>query len=71
MSKYMVYWKEILKNNQGDAPMGAFDTTIEAHAYKKGLIDGIVMFTKTDNKSKLEKELNNQFYMKTIEEEKS
>ena len=44
MSKYMVYWKEILKNNQGDAPMGAFDTTIEAHAYKKGLIDGIVMF---------------------------
>ncbi len=67
----MVYWKEILKNNQGDAPMGAFDTTIEAHAYKKGLIDGIVMFTKTDNKSKLEKELNNQFYMKTIEEEKS
>tara|TARA_Y100000361_G_C11148446_1_gene339552 strand:- start:854 stop:1069 length:216 start_codon:yes stop_codon:yes gene_type:complete len=71
MSKYMVYWKEILKNNQGDAPMGAFDTTIEAHAYKKGLIDGIVMFTKTDNKGKLEKELNNQFYMKTIEEEKS
>ncbi len=67
----MVYWKEILKNNQGDAPMGAFDTTIEAHAYKKGLIDGIVMFTKTDNKGKLEKELNNQFYMKTIEEEKS
>ena len=67
----MVYWKEILKNNQGDAPMGAFDTTIEAHAYKKGLIDGIVMFTKTDNKGKLEKELNNQFYMKTIKEEKS
>ena len=67
----MVYWKEILKNNQGDAPMGAFDTTIEAHAYKKGLIDGIVMFTKTDNKGKLEKELNNQFYMKTVEEEKS
>ena len=67
----MVYWKEILKNNQGDAPMGAFDTTIEAHAYKKGLIDGIVMFTKTDNKGKLEKELNNQFYMKTVDEEKS
>lgn len=71
MSKYMVYWKEILKNNQGDAPMGAFDTTIEAHAYKKGLIDGIVMFTKTDSKGKLEKELNSQFYMKTVDEEKS
>ena len=67
----MVYWKEILKNDQGDAPMGAFDTTIEAHAYKKGLIDGIVMFTKTDSKDKLEKELNSQFYMKTVDEEKS
>ena len=65
--KYIVYWQDILKNNQGDAPMGAFDTTIEAHAYKKGIVDGIVMFTKDKNKAKLEKELNESFYMKSEE----
>ncbi len=67
----MVYWKEILKNDQGDAPMAAFDTTIEARAYKKGIIDGIVMFTETKKQDKLEAELQDAFYMKTIDEEKS
>ena len=71
MSKYIVYWKEVLKNDQGDAPMAAFDTTIEAHAYKKGIIDGIVMFTKTDKQDKLEAELQDAFYMKTVHEETS
>tara|TARA_R100001530_G_scaffold133678_1_gene107439 strand:+ start:628 stop:825 length:198 start_codon:yes stop_codon:yes gene_type:complete len=53
--KYMVYWKDMLKKDQGDAPMQAFDTTIEGRAYIQGFIDAIVMHTK-DEKSKLIKE---------------
>lgn len=32
----------MLKNKQGDAPMRAFDTTIEAKAYIQGFVDSIV-----------------------------
>lgn len=53
--KYMVYWKDMLKKDQGDAPMQAFDTTIEGQAYIQGFVDAIVMHTK-DPKDKLIKE---------------
>ena len=29
---YIVLWKDMLKNDQGDAPMATFDTTIEANS---------------------------------------
>jgi hypothetical protein len=41
----MVYWKEMLKNKQGDAPMRAFDTTIEAKAYIDGCADIITTYS--------------------------
>ena len=53
--KYIVYWKDMLKNGQGDAPMESFDTTIEGHAYIKGFVDAIVMHT-NDKKESLSKE---------------
>ena len=40
--RYFVYWENMLKDNQGDAPMRAFDTTIEAKAYIRGFVDSIV-----------------------------
>ena len=51
--RYMVYWKNMLKNKQGDAPMRDFDTTIEARAYIRGCIDTIVTFDKTSTDEKL------------------
>jgi len=51
--RYMVYWKDMLKNKQGDAPMRDFDTTIEARAYIRGYIDAIVTFDKTSTDEKL------------------
>jgi hypothetical protein len=53
--KYMVYWKDMLKNKQGDAPMGSFDTTIEANAYVKGFVDAICIHT-NDKPDSLRKE---------------
>ena len=44
--KYMVYWKDMLKKKQGDAPMRAFDTTIEGKSYILGFVDAVVMHTK-------------------------
>jgi|ETNvirnome_2_130_1030620.scaffolds.fasta_scaffold00494_8 hypothetical protein len=35
---FMVYWKKML-NDKTDAPMMAFDTSIESRAYIKGFID--------------------------------
>ena len=58
----MVYWKNMLKNKQGDAPMRDFDTTIEARAYIRGCIDTIVTFDKTSTDEKLLQE----FEVKTI-----
>ena len=60
--RYMVYWKNLLKNKQGDAPMRDFDTTIEARAYIRGCIDTIVTFDKTSTDEKLLQE----FEVKTI-----
>tara|TARA_B100001964_G_C14251412_1_gene610121 strand:+ start:1388 stop:1588 length:201 start_codon:yes stop_codon:yes gene_type:complete len=60
--RYMVYWKNMLKNKQGDAPMRDFDTTIEARAYIRGCIDIIVTFDKTSTDEKLLQE----FEVKTI-----
>tara|TARA_R100001530_G_scaffold77142_1_gene54073 strand:- start:772 stop:972 length:201 start_codon:yes stop_codon:yes gene_type:complete len=60
--RYMVYWKNMLKNKQGDAPMRDFDTTIEARAYIRGCIDTIVTFDKTSTDEKLLQE----FEVKTI-----
>ena len=40
--RYFVYWINMLKDKQGDAPMRAFDTTIEAKAYIQGFVDSIV-----------------------------
>ena len=36
---YIVLWKDMLKNDEGDAPMATFDTTIEAHSYIRGIVD--------------------------------
>jgi len=60
--RYMVYWKNMLKNKQGDAPMRDFDTTIEARAYIRGYIDSIVTFDKESTDEKLLQE----FEVKTI-----
>ena len=54
--RYMVYWKNMLKNKQGDAPMRDFDTTIEARAYIRGCVDTIVTFDKKSTDEKLLKE---------------
>ena len=51
--RYMVYWKKMLKDKQGDAPMRDFDTTIEARAYIRGCIDVIVTFGKGEDEMKL------------------
>ena len=67
MNRYMVMWLDILKNKQGDAPMFDFDTTIEAQAYIKGLIDGMVMLAKEKDKPKLMEELKQSFAIKTID----
>ena len=40
---YIVLWKDMLKNDQGDAPMATFDTTIEAHSYIRGIVDVVSM----------------------------
>jgi hypothetical protein len=60
--RYMVYWKNMLKNKQGDAPMRDFDTTIEARAYIRGCVDAIVTFDKRSTDEKLLQE----FEVKTI-----
>lgn len=56
----MVYWKDMLKNDQGDAPMRAFDTTIEGNAYIRGLVDCIVTYASDKEEDTLMKE----FYIK-------
>ena len=33
----------MLKDDQGDAPMATFDTTIEAHSYIRGIVDVVSM----------------------------
>ena len=58
--RYFVYWKNMLKDNQGDAPMRAFDTTIEAKAYIRGFVDSIV--THLDDVD--EEKLLNEFKIK-------
>ena len=40
---YIVLWKDMLKNDEGDAPMATFDTTIEAHSYIRGIVDVVSM----------------------------
>ena len=40
---YIVLWKDMLKTDEGDAPMATFDTTIEAHSYIRGIVDVVSM----------------------------
>jgi hypothetical protein len=53
----------MLKNKQGDAPMRAFDTTIEANAYINGCVDVVGTFTKGVDTIDLVKE----FYVQDTE----
>ena len=46
---YIVLWKDMLKNDEGDAPMATFDTTIEAHSYIRGIVDVITMQSGSTN----------------------
>ena len=61
--KYLVYWSDMLKNKQGDAPMRAFDTTIEANAYINGCVDVVGTFIKGVDTIDLVKE----FYVQDTE----
>ena len=61
--KYLVYWSDMLKKDQGDAPMRAFDTTIEANAYINGCVDVVGTFTKGVDTIDLTKE----FYVQDTE----
>ena len=67
MSKYMVYWKEVLKNDQGDAPMATFDTTIEAHSYIRGIVDVITMQSGSTNLND-DMKLFDEFEIVTLDE---
>lgn len=51
--RYFVYWKNMLKEDKGDAPMRAFDTTIEAKAYIRGFVDSIVTFVQGEDEEKV------------------
>ena len=64
MSRYLVYWTDMLKNGGGDAPMRAFDTTIEANAYINGCTDTISTFTKGVENT----DLLQEFYVQDITE---
>lgn len=68
--RFMVYWKKMLTNNQGDAPMRDFDTTIEARAYIRGCVDIITTFDKnlkTENeKEKATVSLLKEFEVKEL-----
>ena len=46
---YIVLWKDMLKNDEGDAPMATFDTTIEAHSYIRGIVDVVTMQSGSTN----------------------
>ena len=46
---YIVLWKDMLKNDDGDAPMAIFDTTIEAHSYIRGIVDVVTMQSGSTN----------------------
>ena len=52
---YMVYWKKMMQDKT-DAPMMSFDTSIEARAYIKGLIDAIKIHVEKTDELKLIKE---------------
>tara|TARA_R100001510_G_C7573634_1_gene149129 strand:- start:454 stop:675 length:222 start_codon:yes stop_codon:yes gene_type:complete len=54
--KYMVYWKDMLRDKQGDAPMRDFDTKIEARSYIQGMVDSIITFTNDKNEVSLKQE---------------
>lgn len=54
--KYMVYWKDMLTDKQGDAPMRDFDTQIEARSYIQGMVDSITTFTNNKNEVSLKQE---------------
>mgnify|MGYP003137797623 FL=1 len=62
--KYLVYWKDMLKKNQGDAPMHDFDTTIEAEAYIIGIIHTLIVFDKKNKKT--ENQYRKEFLIKEI-----
>ena len=64
--KYMVYWIDMLKKKQGDAPMRAFDTTIEGKSYILGFVDAVVMHTK-GSKNKENYELMKEFVIERID----
>ena len=51
--RYFVYWKNMLKEDKGDAPMRAVDTTIEAKAYIRGCVDSIVTFVQGEDEEKV------------------
>ena len=52
---YMVYWKKMMQDKT-DAPMMSFDTSIEARAYIKGIIDAIKIHVEKTDELKLIKE---------------
>tara|TARA_Y100000361_G_C11027034_1_gene272694 strand:+ start:521 stop:712 length:192 start_codon:yes stop_codon:yes gene_type:complete len=49
---YMVYWKKMMQDKT-DAPMMSFDTSIEARAYIKGIIDAIKIHVEKTDELKL------------------
>ena len=57
----------MLKDNQGDAPMRAFDTTIVAKAYIRGFVDSIVTHLDDVDEEKLLNEFKINKTMLTTE----
>ena len=66
---FMVYWKKMLEDKT-DAPMMSFDTSIEARAYIKGIIDAIKIHVKDANEIKLLKEFEVREHMNSTNKRK-
>ena len=64
---YIVLWKDMLKNDEGDAPMATFDTTIEAHSYIRGIVDVITMQSGSTNLND-DMKLFDEFEIVTLDE---
>ena len=64
---YIVLWKDMLKDDQGDAPMATFDTTIEAHSYIRGIVDVITMQSGSTNLND-DMKLFDEFEIVTLDE---
>ena len=66
---YIELWKDMLKNDEGDAPMATFDTTIEAHSYIRGIVDVITMQSGSTNLND-DMKLFDEFEIVTLDEYK-